>query len=53
MDRHVKVPKDKVAFLEFVELVFDISIILEDKLEGGLRTFLHVISMELYRVCYG
>ena len=37
VDGHVKVPDDKVAFLEFVGLVFDTSIILEDKLEVGPR----------------
>ena len=36
VDKHVKVPDDKGVFLEFVGLVFDTSIILEDKLEVGL-----------------
>ena len=48
MDRHVKVPQDKVAFLEFVRLVFDTGIIFEDKLEVGLRTFLHKIDRYFY-----
>ena len=46
--RHVKVPKDKVAFLEFVGLVFDTSIILEDKLEVGLWTSHHKNDRYLY-----
>ena len=37
---HVYVPKDKVTILEFVGLVFDTSIILEDKSEVELRTSL-------------
>ena len=48
VDRHVKVPKDKVAFLEFVGLVFDTGIILEDKLEVGLWTPLHKINRYFY-----
>ena len=48
VDIHVKVPDDKVAFLEFVGLVFDTSIILEDKLEIGLRTSLHKIDRYFY-----
>ena len=49
VDRHVNAPKDKVAFLEFVGLVFDTSIILEDKLEVGLRTSLHKIYRYFYQ----
>ena len=41
VDRHVKVPKDKVAFLKSVGLVLDTGIILEDKLKVILRTSLH------------
>ena len=41
VDRHVKAPDDKVAFLEFLGPVFDTSIIFEDKLEVGLQTSLH------------
>ena len=48
MDRHVKVPKDKVAVFEFVRLVFDTGIILEDKLEVRLRTSLHKIDRYFY-----
>ena len=48
MDKHVKVPKDKVTLIEFVGLVFDTSIILEDKLEIGLRTSLHKINRYFY-----
>ena len=49
MDRHVKVPKDKIAFLEFVGLVFDGSdIIPEDKLEVGLRTSCHKMDRYFY-----
>ena len=36
VDKHVQVPDDEGVFLEFVGLVFDTSIILEDKLEVGL-----------------
>ena len=58
VDRHVKVPKEMIAFLEFFELrlMFDTSIILEDKLKVGLRTALHKMDRyfyKLYRVCYG
>ena len=48
MDRHVKVPDDKVAFLEFVGLVFDTDTILEDKLEVGLWTSLHKMDRYFY-----
>ena len=48
VDRHVKVPKDKVALLEFVGLVFDTGIILEDKLEVGLWTSLYKIDRYSY-----
>jgi hypothetical protein len=52
VDRHVKVPKDKVTFLEFVGLVFDTDVvlgILEDKLEIGLRTCLNKIDRYFYK----
>ena len=49
-DRHVKVPKDKIAFLEFVGLVFGTGIILEDKLEVRLRTSLHKIDRYFYEI---
>ena len=48
MDRQVKVPKDKVTLLEFVRLVFDTSIIFEDKLEVRHRMFLHKRDRYLY-----
>ena len=48
MDRHVKVPDDQLALLEFGGLVFDASIILDDELEVGLRTFLHKIDRYFY-----
>ena len=48
VDRHVKVPKDKIAFLEIVGLVFDTGIILEDKIEVGLRASLHKINRYFY-----
>ena len=48
VDRHVKVPKDKVTFLEFIGLVFDTGILLEDKLEVGLRTSLHKVDRYFY-----
>ena len=47
---HVKVPKHKVAFLEFVGLVVDTGIILEDKIEVGLRTSLHKIDRYFYKI---
>ena len=42
VDRHIKVPKDEIAFLEFVGLMFDSSIILEDKLEVRLWSSLKI-----------
>jgi hypothetical protein len=48
VDRHIKVPKDKVTFLEFDGLVLDTGIILEDKLEVGLRTSLDKIDRYFY-----
>ena len=48
VDRHVKVPKDEVAFLEFFGHVFDTGIILEDKLEVRLRTSLHKMDRYFY-----
>ena len=48
VNRHVKFPNDKVAFLEFFGRVFDTSIILEDKLEVGLRATLHKRDRYLY-----
>ena len=55
-NRHVKVPEDKVAFLEYVGRVFDTGIILEDKLEIRLRGSLHKVDryfyVKLYSVCY-
>ena len=49
MDRHVEVPKDKFAFLELVGLVFDTGIMLEDKLEVGLRMSLYKIDRYFYK----
>jgi hypothetical protein len=52
VDRHVKVPKDKVAFLESVGLIFDANIIpgiLEDKLNIGLWTCLNKIDRYFYK----
>ena len=48
VDRHVKVPDDKVALLEFVGLVFDTGTILEDELEVGLWTSLHKMDRYFY-----
>ena len=48
VDRHVKVPKDKVAFLECVGLVLDTGIIHEDKIKVVLRTSLHKIDRYFY-----
>ena len=44
MDRHVEVPKNKVAFLESVGLVLDTSINLEDEVEVERRTRLDKID---------
>ena len=57
VDRHVKVPKDEIAFLEFVGFVFDTGIILEDELKIGLRASLHKIDRYFYEtiscpLCY-
>jgi hypothetical protein len=54
VDRHVKVPKDKVAFLEFVGLEFDTGIvpgsgILQDKLEIRLGMSLDKIDRYFYK----
>ena len=48
VDRHVKVPKDKFAFLEFIGLVIDTGIILESKSEVELRMSLHKIDRYFY-----
>ena len=48
VDRHVKVPMDKVAIFEFVGLVFDTGVVLEDKLEVRLRTSLHKMNRYFY-----
>ena len=48
VNRHVELPDHRVAFLEFVGLVFDTSIILEDKLEVGLWTSVHKIDRYFY-----
>jgi hypothetical protein len=53
VDRHVKIPKDKVAFLELVGLVFDTGIILEDELEDGRRTPLDKIDRYFYESICG
>ena len=44
----VDVPIHMVTFLELVGLVFDTGIILEDKLENGLRTSLDKIDKYFY-----
>ena len=48
VDRHVEVPINKVALLELVGLVFDTSIILQDKLEDGPGTSLDKIDRYIY-----
>ena len=40
---------NKVALLEFVRLVFNTSIILDDKLEDGRRTSLDKIDIYFYK----
>ena len=49
-DRHVEVPMNKVALLEYVGLVSDTGSILEDKLEGGRRTSLDKIDDYFYEI---
>ena len=48
VDRHVKVPKDKVTFLELFGLVFDTVTILEGKFEVRLWTSLDKIDRYFY-----
>ena len=48
VDRHVKVPKDKVGVFEFSGLVFDTGIILEEKPADELRTSLHWHKIDRY-----
>ena len=48
MDRRVEAPTNKVAFLEFVGLVFDAAIVLQDELEDGCRTSLDKIDRYFY-----
>ena len=50
VDKHVNIPDDKVAFLEFVGLVFDTANILEDDLKVGLRTSLHKVDRYFYEI---
>ena len=61
VDRQVNVPKDKIAFLEFIGLVFGTGNVLEDKLEVGLRRSplgsphkidRYFYEISLYRVFY-
>jgi hypothetical protein len=53
LDRHVEVPKNKVAFLEYDGRALDtgsnLGIILEDKLKIGLRTSLDKIDGYSYK----
>jgi hypothetical protein len=44
VDKHVEIPIKKVAFLEFVELVFDVGIVFEYELEGGRWTSIDKID---------
>ena len=48
IDRHVEVQMNKVAMLEFIGLVFDTGIILDDELEDGRRTSLDKIDKYFY-----
>ena len=48
IERHVEVQMNKVAMLEFVGLVFDTGIILEDELEDGRRASLDKIDKYFY-----
>ena len=48
MDRRVEAPTNNVAFLEFVRLVFDTGIVLQDELKDGRRTSLDKIYSYFY-----
>ena len=50
VDRQVSVPKDKIAFLEFIGLAFGTGIILEDKLEVGLWRSPHKMDRYFYEI---
>ncbi len=48
--RHVEIPKNKGAFLEFVGLVFDTRIVLENELEVERRTTLDEVDKYFYGI---
>ena len=48
VDRHIKVPNDEFFFLEFIGLVFETGIILDDKPEVELGTSLYKIDRYFY-----
>ena len=48
MDRRVEAPTYKVALLEFVGLVFDAGIVLQDELKDRRRTSLDKIDRYFY-----
>ena len=52
MDRHVEVPMHKVAWLEFIGLIFDTRIVFasEDEIKVGLRTSLDEMDRYLYAI---
>ena len=49
VDRRVNVPMNKVTFLEFIGLLFDTSMILEDELEVGPRASLDKIYKYFFK----
>ena len=48
VDRHIKVPNDEFFFLEFIGLVFETGIILDDKPEVEFGTSLYKIDRYFY-----
>ena len=46
----VDVPNNRVTLLEFVGLVFDTNMILEDELKGGCRTALDKVDKYFYKI---
>ncbi len=45
---HVDIPTNRVVLLEFIGLVFDISIVLENELEIGRWTLLDEVDRYFY-----
>jgi hypothetical protein len=53
VDKRVEVPMNTIAFLEFVGLVFDTDLVLENELEDGRRTSLDKIDKYFYENVWG